>query len=53
MAFDARTFVEEWLARMNAEKDVLEARREHDELLLEEIDIQREAAQEWLDDHPA
>lgn len=53
MAFDQRAYVEQWLAALDAEKQVLEARHEHDELLIEEIDARREAAQEWLNDHPA
>lgn len=51
MPFDPKEFAEQWKVRLDAEKEVLEARHARDELLLEQIDIKREAAQEWIDEH--
>lgn len=51
MPIDPKTYAEQWLARLDAEKNTSQTRKEREELLIEELDIRREAAQEWIDSH--
>lgn len=53
MPFDPRAYCEQHLAELDAQKDVYQAQKEYAELRIEQIDIDKEAIQEWLDTHPA
>jgi hypothetical protein len=59
MTFDPRAFAQEWLDRLEAEKQEIGQRKEvneniveNDERSLEEIDVRIEAITEWLAAHP-
>jgi hypothetical protein len=59
MAFDPHAFALEWLAALNAERVVIQERKEvneniveNDELSIEQIDVRIEAITEWLAAHP-